>query len=77
MNNIYLMPSFYAHIFNGLLLMVAIIVMYFNFYSIVKLEPYKIIILALLFSIGFGIHSLSHLGLEKVYNFNPIETIYK
>jgi len=56
--------------------MVAIIVMYFNFYSIVKLEPYKIIILALLFSIGFGIHSLSHLGLEKVYNFNPIKTIY-
>jgi hypothetical protein len=77
MNNIYLAPSFYAYIFNGLLLMVAVIVMYINYSSIVKLEPYKIIILALLFSIGFGIHSLSHLGLEKVYNFNPLETIYK
>jgi hypothetical protein len=76
MNNIYLVPSFYAHILNGIFLMVAVIILYTNYSSVAKLEPYKMIMLVLLFSIGFGIHSLSHLGLEKVYNFNPLETIY-
>jgi len=76
MNNIYLVPSFYAHFLNGLLLMVSLLILYTNYSSITKSEPYKIVILVLLFSIGFGIHSLSHLGLEKVYNLNPLETIY-
>jgi hypothetical protein len=76
MNNIYLVPSFYAHFLNSLLLMVSLLILYTNYSSITKSEPYKIVILVLLFSIGFGIHSLSHLGLEKVYNFNPLETIY-
>ena len=76
MNNIYLVPSIYAHFLNGLLLMVSLLILYTNYSSITKSEPYKIVILVLLFSIGFGIHSLSHLGLEKVYNFNPLETIY-
>ena len=40
--------------------------------KISNLEPYKLIILTLFFSIGFGIHGLSHLGLEKIYNYNPI-----
>lgn len=75
MNNIYSVPSFYAHLFNGLFLMVAIIVLFVNYKNISKLETHKYIILVLLFSIGFGVHSISHIGLEKVYGYNPLSAI--
>jgi len=75
MNNIYQNPSFYAHIINGLLLLFAIIILCTNYSKISKVEPYKIIILILLFSISIGIHGLSHLGLEKEYNYNPLKKI--
>lgn len=72
MNSIYNYPSFYAHIMNGLLLLIAVILLCKNYLKISNLEPYKLIILTLGFSLVFGIHGLSHLGLEKFYNFNPI-----
>jgi hypothetical protein len=72
MYNIYFAPSFYAHIINGLLLLIAFILLFKNYSKIVNLEPYKKIILTLFFSISIGIHSLSHLGLETNYNYNPL-----
>jgi len=72
MNKIYFMPSFYAHIINGLLLFAALVLLYKNYSKIRNLDSYSLIILTLLFSIGIGIHGLTHLGLEKVYNYNPI-----
>jgi hypothetical protein len=72
MNIFYLNPSFYAHIINGLLLLVAFVLLLKNYSKISNLEPFKKIILALFFSIGIGIHGLSHLGLEKIYHYNPI-----
>ena len=72
MNKIYFMPSFYAHIINGLLLFAALILLYNNYSKIRNLDPYSLIILTLLFSIGIGIHGLSHLGLENVYKYNPL-----
>lgn len=68
----YLAPSFYAHIINGLFLLVGFILLFKNFSKINKLEPYKKIILALFFSISIGVHGLSHLGLETKYNYNPL-----
>ena len=73
MINIYLKPSFYAHILNAILIIAAVIISVINYNNINKLEPYKIIILLLLFAIVIGIHSLTHLGLELAYNFNPLE----
>ena len=64
-------PSIYAHIFNGLLLLTALLLLYKNFNSIKKIESYKLVNMALLFSIAIGIHGLSHLGLEKGYNYTP------
>jgi hypothetical protein len=75
MNNIYLTPSFYAHIINGLLLFISLIIFYKNYNKISNLEPYKLLLLTLFFSIGIGVHGLSHLGLEKNYNYNPIANI--
>jgi hypothetical protein len=72
MNNIYLTPSFYAHIINGLLLLLAFVILYKNYDKIANLDPYKITVIILAFSIGVGVHGLSHLGLEKVYNYNPL-----
>ena len=65
-------PSMYAHIINGLLTFAALIVLYTSYSKISNLDPYKRIILVLLFSISIGLHGISHLGLEKVYGYNPI-----
>ena len=73
MSNYYNSPSFYAHIINGLLMLLAFFILYKNYSKIRILEPYKLLVLILLFCISVGIHGLSHLGLEKIYKFNPID----
>jgi hypothetical protein len=73
MNNIYLTPSFYAHIINGLLLLFASVILYKNYNKISNIEPYKLLLITLLFSLAIGVHGLSHLGLEKNYNYNPLQ----
>ena len=70
--NIFLFPSFYAHIFNGILLFIGLILIALNYSKLIKIETYKIIMIVLVFSIAIGIHGLSHLGLEYIYNFNPL-----
>ena len=72
MNNIYSHPSFYAHILNALFLLIAIIYLFMN-YSQIKTK--QMIIIVLLFSIAIGIHGLSHLGLEYIYGFNPLNLL--
>ena len=73
----YFTPSIYAHITNGILIAVASILLYKNYSKVISLEPYKLILLTLLFSISIGIHGLSHLGIEKEYNYNPMNIIYR
>ena len=72
MSNYYNAPSFYAHTINGLLMLLAFYILYKNYSKIRILEPYKLLVLILLFCISVGIHGLSHLGLEYIYNFNPM-----
>ena len=69
---LYVAPSFYAHVFNGILLAVAIILLYQNASAISRLGPVWWIGLTLLLSVSMGIHGLSHLGLERVYGYNPL-----
>jgi thiol:disulfide interchange protein len=77
MNEVYLVPSFYAHILNGILLLFAFIMLCKNYSKIRNVEPYKLIILILFFSLSIGVHGLSHLGMEQKYGFNPITIITK
>ena len=70
-------PSFYAHIINGLLMLAAFVLLYKNYSTISKLEPYKLIVLTLIVSICVGVHGLSHLGLESIYKFNPLITRFR
>jgi hypothetical protein len=69
----FFIPSIYAHIFNGILLLFAVVLLYKNYSKLTRLEPYKIVILALGFSIAIGVHGISHLGLEQNYNYNPVK----
>jgi uncharacterized membrane protein len=64
-------PSVMAHALNGLLVFAAVVVAYMNFRVLYKLDPYKKILILLVFSVAIGIHALSHLGLETVYGLNP------
>jgi hypothetical protein len=73
--NIYLTPSFYAHVFNGLFLFAALIIFIMHFKTFTSLKPYELIKLLLLLSLVAGIHSISHLGLESVYNYNPLSNL--
>jgi len=66
-------PSIYAHVINGLLMFAAIVIAYINFSVLKRIDPYKLIMIFLVFSIAVGIHGMSHLGLEKVYGFNPLK----
>lgn len=75
MNNIYKNPSFYAHVINCISLLFAFVILYRNYTNIIILEPFQLIMLILLFSISIGIHSLSHLGLEKGYGYNPMHIL--
>jgi hypothetical protein len=70
-------PSFYAHILNGLFLLLSAIILYNNYDKITKSSPYQLLTLTLIMSIAVGIHGLSHLGLETVYGFNPMKIFYE
>ena len=56
-------PSIYAHILNGFLLLIAIILFFMNYNKMMRLEPDKLIQLILFFALVIGVHSISHLGL--------------
>jgi hypothetical protein len=66
-------PSFIAHVLNGILMFAAVVVVYMNVRFLSRLDPYKKVMILLVFSVAIGIHALSHLGLESVYGFNPFK----
>jgi len=68
------LPSFYADLMNGILLFIAAIILYRNYSTIQKIEPYKLVIITLLFSIVVGVHGLSHQGFERSHGYNPLFT---
>ena len=57
--------------------MFALVLLIVNFTKISLIEPYKIIVLLLLFSIVITIHGISHLGLEAIYGYNPLSSTNK
>lgn len=56
---------------NGLLLFTAVVYVLFNFQKTQSLDTYNTLVVILLFSIAMGVHGLSHLFLEKEYNYVP------
>jgi hypothetical protein len=72
--NLYILktPSFYAHIISGFLLLFSFVFIIRNRKIFYNLDVYKFTIIILLLSIALGLHGLSHLGLENIYDFNPL-----
>ena len=72
MYDFYQAPSIYAHMMNAILLFISVILIYMNYSTISRLAASEKVKLILLFSLAIGLHGLSHLGLETIYNYNPL-----
>ena len=66
-----LAPSFFCLVINGFLLFILLLMVIFNFRSLIKTDYIKLIPLIGTVAIAIGIHGLLHLGLEQAYNYNP------
>ena len=69
-------PSFYAHIVNGVFLLISVVFIFTHSSKLKALDPYHILFLLLLFGIAVGFHGLLHLGLENNYGYNPIRILF-
>ncbi len=67
-------PSYLSGGLNGLLVLIAVILIIKNWNELKSLDSYKMIILIILLSLAVGIHSLVHSNLETAYKWNPLET---
>lgn len=72
-------PSVYAHIINGILLFIALIIIVTNYSKLTRYAGYpgRTVYLILILSIAVGVHGISHLGLERVYGYNPIKLYFQ
>jgi len=64
-------PSIAAHAIGGFFLLIAIVYTLIHSAKLQALDTYRILILILLFSIVVTVHGVSHVLLEKEYNFVP------
>jgi hypothetical protein len=69
---VFLSLSFYAHIANLMFILFAVYFVISNFSYLENMSAEKKIYVVLLFSIASGVHGLSHLGLENLYQYNPM-----
>jgi uncharacterized membrane protein HdeD (DUF308 family) len=69
-------PSVVAHAINGLLLLLTGLLVAWNFRSLRKSNPYRLVMLVSILSVAVGIHALSHLGLESVYGLSPANLLH-
>jgi hypothetical protein len=65
-------PSFYGLVFTGITSLISII-MFVQYYSKIKVQS-RVVAVSLI-GILVGVHSLLHLGMEVVYNYNPIQDL--
>lgn len=62
-------PSFYAHILNGILTAFAVLLVLVNMNEIKKMGTFNMLVIVILLAIAVGLHGLSHQGLEREYKF--------
>jgi hypothetical protein len=65
-------PSFYAHVLGGVLGLIVMILILFNFREVRTLGLYKHLMLLLALSVAVGIHGISHQGMEVIYGYYPM-----
>jgi uncharacterized membrane protein HdeD (DUF308 family) len=69
-------PSFYALIINGLLILVLGVLLIRNFFIIKYQKPFNQMVLLSLIAMTIALHGILHLGLEKQYGYNPLKYFY-
>ena len=65
-------PSFYAHVLGGVLALIVMILILFNFRQVLTLGLYKQLMLLLALSVAAGVHGISHQGMEVIYGYYPM-----
>ena len=73
--NMLKIPSFYAACINGLLILIIVVVIIRNRKEIKTYDTYKQLMLLGMVAILIGVHALIHLGMEYVYNWNPLNYV--
>jgi hypothetical protein len=73
---ILLKPSFYATATTGILILILIILGLKSYNEIKMFDTYRLLILISMFAIIISIHGVLHLGLEAVYDYNPLEILF-
>lgn len=76
MNPLYTLPSYWAHVFNGLFLLFAFILLWKHRASLMRLKPMPFISLLCLLSISIGVHGITHSYLERNYAYNPLSLFF-
>jgi hypothetical protein len=65
----------YSHVFNGILIVVALVIIGIKFSYFKQLDTYKTVILILLVSVSFGLFSLKHVGFESRLPHEPVNAV--
>jgi len=65
-------PSFYSLFITGILTLWIIIIVFKSYKTLKSLTAEKSIHLIACIGLLIGVHGLIHLGLEYVYNYNPL-----
>jgi len=64
-------PSIITHTLNGIFLILSFLFVIIYFSKLQNFDTYRILVLSLLVSLVFGVHGISHLGLEREYGYSP------
>jgi hypothetical protein len=65
-------PSYFAQIANGLLIIIFLYVLFSNYRLFLKTNYITQLQIIGALAIALGVHGTLHLGLEQVYNYNPL-----
>lgn len=65
-------PSFYAHVLGGVLALIVMAMILFNFRKVKSMVLYEQLMLLLALSVAAGVHGISHQGMEVLYGYYPM-----
>ena len=73
---ILLKPSFYSTVTTGLLILILVIIALKSYDEIKTYDTYRLLIVVAIFTMAISMHGLLHLGLEAIYDYNPLEILF-
>lgn len=69
-------PSYFAQVANGLLILVFLYVLISNYRVFLKTNYITQLLIIGVLAIAIGIHGILHVGLEQLYQYNPLLFFY-